>query len=100
MGQCSTTRGECGLVRHQQINPQHPEDTTIPAEASEMAEGSQKMNFNSFLEANNTAVKMAKETYERFEKLNYDYHELKSLNERLSQENESLRQRYVKNIFI
>lgn len=58
-----------------------------------MAEGSQKINFNSFLEANNTAVKMAKETYDRFEKLNYNYSELKSANERLLQENESLRQR-------
>ena len=100
MGQCPTTLCECGLVRHQQIKPLHPEDTPIHAEAQEMAERSQKTDFNSFFEANNTVVKMVKETFERFDKLSYDYCELKSLCERLKQENESLRQRYVENIFI
>ena len=100
MGQCSTTPGECSLVRHQQINPQHPEDTPIRAEASEMAEGSQTTDFNGFCEANNSVVKIVKEKYERFDKLYNDYCELKSSNERLKQENESLRQRYVENIFI
>jgi len=100
MGQCSTTPGECSLFRHQQINPQHLEDTPIHADASEMAEGSQKTDFNIFLEASNTAVMIAKEKYERFDKLYNDYCELKSSRERLVEENESLRQRYVENIFI
>jgi len=100
MGQCSTTHSECSLFRRQQINPQYPGDTPIHAEASEMAEGSQKTDFNSFLEANNTAVKIAKEKYELFDKLYYDYCELKSSHQRLIQENESLRQRYVENNFI
>lgn len=100
MGKCFSTAAEGGLVRHQQINPKHPEDTPIHAEASEMAEGLQKSDFNSYFEANNTAVKMAKEVYERYDKLHYDYCELKSSNERLIKENESLRQRYVDNIFI
>jgi len=70
------------------------------AAASEMAEGSQEADFNSFMEANNTAVKIAKEMYYRFNKLCNDCCELKSLNERLKQENESLRQRYVENNFV
>ena len=100
MGQCPTTLGDCSLARHQQINPEHPEDTPIHVETSEMAERSPKTDFNSFLEANNIAVKMAKEEYDRYDKLYYDFCELKSSNERLMQENESLRQRYVENIFI
>jgi len=100
MGQCSTTPGECSSVRHQQINLQDPEDTQMYAEASEMVEGSQEIDFNSFMEANNTAVTIAKEKYHRFDKLSNDYCELKSLNERLMQENESLRQRYVENNFV
>lgn len=100
MGQCSTIPGERSLVRHQQINPQHPEDTPIHAEAFGMAEGSQKTDLNSFLEANNAAVKIAKEKYEGFDKLYNDYCKIKSSNERLIQENQSLRQRYVENIFI
>ena len=99
MGQCSSTPVEGDLVRHQQIYPQHLEGTLIHAEV-EMAEGSQKTDFNSYLEANNILVKMAKEIYERFDKLNYDYCKLKSSNEQLIKENESLRQRYVDDIFI
>lgn len=97
MGHCSTTPV---LVRHQQISPQHPEDTLIHAEALEMAEGSYKTDFNSYLEANNVQVKIAKEIHERHDKLYYDYCELKSSNERLIKENESLRQRYVGDILI
>lgn len=93
MGRCSSTPVEGDSVRHQQIYPQHPEDTLIHAEASEMAEGSQKTDFNSYLEANNIPVRMAREIYERYDKLNNDYCELKSSNERLIKENESLRQR-------
>lgn len=93
MGQCFTTPGECGLVRHQQINPQDLEDTPTHAETSGMAERSQKTDFNSFLEANNTVIKVVKEKYERFEKLYHDYCEVKAQNERLIAENESLRQR-------
>lgn len=100
MGQCSSISGESGLVRHQQINPQHPEETPAHAEASEMGERSQKTDFESFFEVNNTAVKMAKEKYERFDKLYNDYCELKALNELLIKENEGLRQRYVEDIFI
>jgi len=83
-----------------QIYPQHPDDTLIHAEASEMAEGSQKTDFNSYLEASNILVKMVKEKYERYDKLYYDYCELKSSNERLIKENESLRQRYFDDILI
>jgi len=103
MGRCSSTAVEGDLVRHQQISPQHPEDTLIHlihAEASEMAEGSQKTDFNSYLEANDVQVKMAKEIYERYDKLYYGYCELKSSNERLMKENESLRKRYVDDILL
>ena len=65
-----------------------------------MAEGSHKTDFNSYLDANNVQVKIAKEIYERHDKLYYDYCELKSSNERLIKENESLRQRYVGDILI
>lgn len=100
MGQCSTTPGESGLVRHQQVNPQHPEESPAHVEALEMGGRSQKTDFNYFLEANNSVVNMVKEKFDRFDKLYNDYCELKASNERLIKENESLRQRYVEDIFI
>lgn len=95
MGTCSTKPGEIGLVRHQEVSHQHPEETPAHAEASAMGERPQKTDFNYFLEVNNTMVKMVKEKFEHLDELLKDNCELKRSKEQVMKENESLRQRYV-----
>lgn len=94
MGSCSSTPCEGGPVRHQEISPLLEEASTH-AKASAMGEGQGKTDFNHFLEVNNTMVKMAKEKFEHLDELWRKYSDLKRLNEEITTENESLRQRYV-----
>lgn len=94
MGSCSSAPSESGLVRHQEISPLL-EETPARAKDSAMGERTQKTDINHFLEVNNTMVKMATEKFEHLDELKKDYNELKSLNEQVMKENESLRQRYV-----
>lgn len=94
MGPCSSTASEGGLVRHQEISPLLVE-TSTHNKASGMSEGRRKTDFNHFLEVNNTMVKMAREKFEHNDELWREYSELKKLNEEITTENESLRQRYV-----
>lgn len=94
MGPCSSKASEGGLARHQEISPPLVK-TSTHNKASGMSEGREKTDFNHFLEVNNTLVKMAKEKFEHNDELSRKYRELKRLNEEITKQNESLRQRYV-----
>lgn len=98
MGHCSSAPSESGLIRHQVISPQHPEETPAHTAASAMNERSHKTDFNHYLEVNNSAVKIVKEKFEHFDDLLKDFCELETFNEQLRKENESLRQRLVEKI--
>lgn len=99
MGHCCSAPRKSGLVQHQEINPQHPEETPAHTAVSTMSERSHKTDFNDFFEVNNTMVKMVKDKYEHLDVLLQDNCELETLNEQLREENERLRQRYVAETF-
>lgn len=94
---CSSISSESSLVRNQEITPQHPEQGETQA-ASTMSERS-ATEFNSFCEVNNSTVKMVKKKFEEFDALQKEYCELKTSYEQVMEDNRSLRQRYVENIF-
>lgn len=91
---CSSAPSEGELVRHQEVSPLL-EETSTRAKASAMDQGQEKTDFNYFLEANNSMVKLAKEKFDHVDQLRKEHRELKRLNEEIMTENASLRQRYV-----
>ncbi len=98
MGHCSSKPStSSGLIRNQH----HSEESPAHAEVLAMAAGerSEKSDFDYFLEVINSGVTMAKEKFEHFDALWKEYRELKTLNEQVMKENESLRQRYAEEIF-
>lgn len=91
MGSCSSAPSESGLVRHQEINPQYPDQAQ--AVASAMGERTQKTDFNYFMEATNAVVKLAKEKFEDNDALRKQNFDLETKYKQIMEENQSLRQR-------
>ena len=111
--QCSIAPSKRRVVCDQEVNPLISNETRgdpVYVATAAMGERSNPTDFNSFMQANNATIQIAKQWFDQLQPLrdlrqqldtlSKENHELKSLNEQVKKDNQSLRKRYVRKRFL
>lgn len=108
--QCSIAPSNRRVVFNQEVNPLISNETRgdpVYVATAAMGERSNPTDFNSFMQANNATIQIAKQWFDQLQPLRQqldtlskENHELKRLNEQVTKDNQSLRKRYVRKRFL